>query len=61
MMACVPLRTQGNQYENDSDSQSKGGVGKTAMLVHLAFYLSELGVKTVVVDLDAGQYVTNVG
>lgn len=35
-------------------AQNKGGVGKTADAVHIAFHAAERGLKTLVVDLDTG-------
>ena len=31
---------------------NKGGVGKTTLLYHLAWMYSELGIRTVALDLD---------
>ena len=35
-------------------AQNKGGVGKTADAIHIAFHAAERGLKTLVVDLDTG-------
>lgn len=38
---------------------SKGGVGKTTTLYHIAWMLSELGIKTIAVDLDPQSNLTS--
>ena len=39
-------------------ANQKGGVGKTSILVHMAFYFAEAGRMTVVLDIDHQQNAT---
>ena len=54
----VPL-AKNKQMKSIIFFNNKGGVGKTTTVYHVAWMLSELGIKTIAVDLDPQSNLTS--